>query len=92
MGEIQKLIRIWSTRNLTPYGKVTIIKSLLISKIIHMLLSLPSTTFYALKSSITLFQNVYGVGNLLNGGKRFLRANFIMEDYNFITSLYLIKP
>ena len=42
MGEIKKLIRIWSSRNLTPYGKVTIIKSLLISKITHMLLSLPS--------------------------------------------------
>ena len=42
LGEIQQLIRIWSTRNLTPYGKVTIIKSLLISKITHMLLSLPS--------------------------------------------------
>ena len=42
LGEIQQLIRIWSTRNLTLYGKVTIIKSLLISKITHMLLSLPS--------------------------------------------------
>ena len=42
LGEIQQVIRIWSTRNLTPYGKVTIIKSLLISKITHMLLSLPS--------------------------------------------------
>ena len=30
MGEVQKLIRIWRTRNLTPYGNVTIIKSLLI--------------------------------------------------------------
>ena len=38
MGEIQKLIRIWSSRNLTPYGKVVIIKSLLISKITHMLI------------------------------------------------------
>ena len=42
LGEIQQLIRIWSSRNLTPYGKVTIIKSLLIPKITHMLLSLPS--------------------------------------------------
>ena len=42
LGEIQQLIRIWSTCNFTPYGKVTIIKSLLISKITHMLLSLPS--------------------------------------------------
>ena len=49
MGEIQKLIRIWSTRNLTPYGKVTIIKSLLISKITHMLLSLPSPSVLCIK-------------------------------------------
>ena len=40
--EIQKLVYIWSSRNLTPYGKITIIKSLLISKITHILLSLPS--------------------------------------------------
>ena len=42
MGEINKLIRIWHSRNLTPYGKVTIIKSLLMSKFTYMLLSLPS--------------------------------------------------
>ena len=30
--EIKKLAYIWSSRNLTPYGKITIIKSLLISK------------------------------------------------------------
>ena len=41
MGEIQKIIRIWSTRNLTPYRKIIIIKSILMSKITHMLLSLP---------------------------------------------------
>ena len=41
--EIQKLVYIWSSRNLTPYGKITIIKGLLISKITHiLLLSLPS--------------------------------------------------
>ena len=49
MGEIQKLTRIWSTRNLTPYGKVTIIKSLLTSKVTHMLLSLPSPSVLCIK-------------------------------------------
>ena len=49
MGEIQKLIRIWSSRNLTPNGKVVIIKSLLISKIPHMLLSLPSPSIWCIK-------------------------------------------
>ena len=42
MQKIKKLIRTWSTRKLTPYGKVVIVKSLLLSKITHVLLSLPS--------------------------------------------------
>ena len=58
LGEIQQLIRIWSSRNLTPYGKVTIIKSLLIPKITHMLLSLPSPSpscFKEINDVITKF-------------------------------------
>ena len=58
MGEIEQLIKIWSKRNLTPYGKVTIIKSLLISKITHMLLSLPSpslTYFNSLNDAFAKF-------------------------------------
>ena len=39
--EMEKLISLWKNRNLTLIGKITIIKTLLISKIIHILLSLP---------------------------------------------------
>ena len=56
--EIQKLIYLWNARNLTPYGKITIIKSLLISKITHVLLSLPSpnrTTFDKLEDMFKSF-------------------------------------
>ena len=42
MVEIKKLTTVWSSRRLTPYGKVVIIKSLLYSKFTHLLLSLPS--------------------------------------------------
>ena len=49
IGEIKKLIRVWQTYNLTPYGKVTIIKSLLLSKVTHMLLPLPSPNFLSIK-------------------------------------------
>ena len=42
--EIHKLIRLWFPRFLTPIGKIIIIKSLLTSKFIHILLSLPSPT------------------------------------------------
>ena len=56
--EIQKLIRIWQLRNLTLIGKITIIKSLLISKFIHILLSLPSpkvSLFVKIDSLFDLF-------------------------------------
>ena len=39
--EMEKLSSIWNSRNLTLVGKITIIKTLLISKIINILLSLP---------------------------------------------------
>ena len=55
--EIKKLIRIWQCRNLTPYGKVTIIKSLLLSKITHILLSLPSPNFFCIKEINNVFSN-----------------------------------
>ena len=51
INDIKKLIRTWSSRSLTPYGKVTIVKSLLLSKITHILLSLPSP-------SVIMFKNI----------------------------------
>ena len=42
IDEISRIIRIWTPRFLTPIGKMTIIKSLLTSKFVHILLSLPS--------------------------------------------------
>ena len=55
MGEVKKLIRIWQARNLSPYGKITIIKSLLMSKFTHMLLSLPSPSTEIIKELEQLF-------------------------------------
>jgi hypothetical protein len=38
---IQRCIKTWKKRHLTPLGKITIIKSLLMSKLTHLLISLP---------------------------------------------------
>ena len=57
LGEIKKLIRVWQNGNKTPYSKVTIIKSLLLSKITHMLLSLPSPNFLSIKELNNAFSN-----------------------------------
>ena len=62
MGEIRSLIRVWGSRNLTPYGKVSIIKSLLMSKITHMLLSLPSPSVLCLKELYNTFSTFLWCG------------------------------
>ena len=42
MNEIEKLLANWNKRNLTLLGRVTVVKSLALSKIVHFLISLPS--------------------------------------------------
>ena len=38
---MKKILRKWKKRQITPFGKVAIIKSLVISKIVNLLLNLP---------------------------------------------------
>ena len=55
---MKKLLSIWSMRNLFPYGKVIIVKSLIYSKITHILLSLPKPSekaFIDIQSPIDSF-------------------------------------
>ena len=40
--KIEKTIKIWKRRNLTPLGRITIIKTFLISKLNHLFSSIPS--------------------------------------------------
>ena len=71
--EIKKLIGLWNARNLTPYGKIIIIKSLLISKITHILLSLPSPTNELLNKLEKIFKIFYGDRNPQNFEKKYCK-------------------
>ena len=57
VGEVKNLICTWHSRNLTPYGKITIIKSPLMSKFSHMLLSLPSPSDELIEELHALFRD-----------------------------------
>ena len=56
-------IKNWSKRNLTPFGKITVIKSIIIAKIIHILMPLPNPTTKIVKELQTL------LNDFLWGGK-----------------------
>jgi len=42
LKEFENILNLWQTRNLTMYGKICIIKSLALSKLIHLFSSLPN--------------------------------------------------
>ena len=54
---IEKLLASWSYRYLTPYGKITIIKSLALSKLSHVALVIPSPSKRMLKYLETIIHN-----------------------------------
>ena len=55
LKEIKKLLEIWSRRNLTPYGRVTVLKTLAVSKLTFLLLSLPNPPKCFLDELNTMF-------------------------------------
>ena len=42
LDSVKKLVNLWSSRGLTVYGKVTVIKSLIIPKFVYILSLLPA--------------------------------------------------
>ena len=55
MNAITYELNQWSKRDLTPFGKVTVIKTLALSKIVHILTSLPSPSISMQKKLNKLF-------------------------------------
>ena len=58
LAEIKHLFQIWSRRQLTPIGRVAILKSLILSKLIHLWMLLPNPPndfFISLQNSIFKF-------------------------------------
>ena len=39
--EIKRLLRTWSKRHLTPYGKITVIKTLVLPKLVYLFCNIP---------------------------------------------------
>lgn len=92
MDELKRLLSVWKRRKLTLYGRICVVKSLAISKIIHLFTTLPKPPAYIMKELNTLFfhyiwkrpdkikRNIT-VSEYKHGGLRMLNLD------NFITAL-----
>ena len=76
--EIHKLINAWTGRNVTPLGKIILIKSLLISKITHILLSLPTPKEQTFQKLDNIFGNFIWQGKPPKLRKEILESTYTM--------------
>ena len=58
LNETKKVLYAWSRRSLTPFGRTTVIKSLVVSKIAHLLMNLPDPEESFLKELNKLLYNL----------------------------------
>ena len=75
--EIIKILNTWSKRSLTPFGKITVIKMLALSKLTYVFMNLPDPERKFLKELETLFLKF-----LWNG-----KVNRICKNYCFLRKL-----
>ena len=57
---MKKVLNAWSRRNLAPFGKITVIKSLVLSEITHLLFNLPDPDNLLKELNTLLFSFLWG--------------------------------
>ena len=62
--ELFAILKSWQHRKLTPIGKITVIKTLALPKLFHLLTCLPNMAQSKIKDIKTLFFNFIWGGNL----------------------------
>ena len=74
--EFMKILNLWNTRNLTIYGKVCIIKSLALSKLVHLFSSIPNPPENILKQlQSACFKFIW------NNGSEKIQRTTMYNDY-----------
>ena len=73
---IEKEINQWSKRNLTPLGRITVVKTLLLPKLTHILISLPKPNDRLIKTLETSFFRYIWCGK-----KDKIKRSTMVQDY-----------
>ena len=76
IAEIRKLLNIWSKRQLTPFGKITVLKTLAMSKLIYLFVNIPDPSDAFLKELDCMFFKF-----LWNSKQGKIRKNCACQSY-----------
>ena len=75
MSNIRTKISFWKRRNLTPLGKLTAIKSLLLSSMNHLFISLPNPNEKTKKEMNDIYEFIW------EGTSRIKKKTTLCQDY-----------
>ena len=75
LNKVENIIKQWSRRKLTLFGRVTVIKSLALAKFIHSFLALPNPPGNLLNTTDKLFFKF-----LWNGGPDRIKRDLVVKD------------
>ena len=75
IGEIRKIIKLYSWRNLSLAGRITIVKMLLLPKLVHLLAVLPTPNKYIMDELHSLFVNF-----VWNNKRPKVKMNTLVQD------------
>ena len=93
LRDVQNLLATWSKRNLTPLGKVTVIKTLAMSKLIHLFANLPDPSPGFLGELSRSFYKFLWDGKKSKLSKSYVCANYgegglrMLDVYSFLAAL-----
>lgn len=73
--QIEKILKQWQKRYLTPFGKITVIKSLLLPKLTHLFLSLPNPDDHIIRIINNLFYD------FLWQGRTKIKQQVVVKSY-----------
>ena len=76
LEEVRQLLKKWSKRQLTPFGKITVIKCLAVSKLTHLFINLPDPGENFLQELDCLFLNF-----LWDGKRNKIAKKVVCDDY-----------
>jgi exonuclease III len=90
---IKKALRYWKKRQLTPLGKIVVLKTLIVSKITHLLINLPDPTYEFLVALDIEFHNFlwdnkrYKIKKSVTSGKYEEGGLKMLDIFSFLSSM-----
>ena len=89
--EIKRMINNWGKRQLTPLGRITVIKTLFLSKINHLLISLPNPKSQTVRQIEELFYGFLWSGKPSRITKNIITLNKVKGGLNMFNFTIFLK-